>query len=275
MTIMSDVRVPGLGNVPKPALIAAGAASVGIIAYAWFKHKSTGNPSADLSTPSDSSSTDTSGIDPSTGVPYADEYGYMNSGYSFGGVFDPSTGSTVTSGSGGTGVVTITTNAQWAQAAQSYLASIGGYDATAVAAALGAGLLGHYMTPDQVGIWNAAIAFEGYPPQGSPPLNTTPPGGGGSNPPPPKTGPLPAPTGLRSTAHTRSTVTLTWNAVAGATHYRVYRSDVATNIGDSADNVVTVGGLRANTVYKFHVRALDSQNTLGNSSSTISVRTSK
>lgn len=174
---MSDIKLPGIGNVPKPMLIAAGAATVGILGYAWWKHQSGGATTSDTTT---DTSLDSS-IDPATGVPYADEYGYMNSGYSFSGITDPSTGAIIGSGVGTGTVGTVTTNAAWSQAAQSYLSSIAGYESNAVAAALGAGLLGHYMTPDQVNIWNSAIAFEGYPPQGYPALNTTPPTG---NPPP-------------------------------------------------------------------------------------------
>lgn len=265
---MSDIKLPGIGNVPKPALIAVGAASVGILAYAWYKHKATGDPSADLSGGTTDSTVDPS-IDPATGVPYADEYGYSNSGgYYLGGVTDPSTGTVITGGTGGTGVVTITTNAQWAQAAQSYLASIGGYDATAVAAALGAGLLGHYMTPDQLGIWNAAVAFEGNPPGGYPPINTTPPSG---NPPPSQL--LPAPSGFRYTAKTYHSVTLTWNPVPGALEYHVKIQGPGFDHTIITHNTTyTVGNLNRSSTYKFYAMAQNGAGT-GAATSTISVKT--
>lgn len=261
---MSDIKIPGIGNVPKPALIAVGAASVGILAYAYYRHsQSSSAESTDTSSVTDSS------IDPATGVPYADEFGYTNSGYGFLGVNDPSTGSIITSGSG-TGVVQITTNAQWSQAAQAYLASIGGFDATAVAAALGAGLLGHYITPDQVVIWNAAIAFEGNPPGGYPPLNTTPPTGQ-----PPTTTALPAPANFKTTGHTSHSASFSWSAVSGALEYHMKIS------GPSFDHTIithnttyTVGNLNHNSTYKFYVMAQNSAGT-GKQSPTISVKTSK
>lgn len=260
---LSDVKLPGIGNVPKPALIAVGAASIGILAYAYYRHNS--GASADTA-PSDT--TDTS-IDPATGVPYADEFGYTNSGYGFLGVNDPSTGQIITSGSG-TGVVTISTNAQWSQAAQAYLASIGGFDSTAVAAALGAGLLGHYMTPDQVGIWNAAIAFEGNPPGGYPPLNTTPPIGQ-----PPPTTTLPAPAGFKTTGHTRTSASFSWSPVPGALEYHMKIS------GPSFDHTIIthnttykVGNLNHNSTYKFYVMAQNGSGT-GPASNTVTVKTSK
>lgn len=243
---MSDIKLPVVGNVPKPALVAVGVASAGILAYAWYRKKS-----SPVDTSSSTADTTDSSIDPATGVPYADEYGYMNSGYGLLGVNDPSTGQIITSGSG-TGVVTITTNAQWAQAAQSYLVSLGGYsDAAAVAAALGAALLGHYITPDQVQIFNAAVAFEGNPPQGYPPLNTTPPVG---QPPPVTT--LPAPSGFHITGTDKSGVSMAWNAVPGALEYHIKITG-----GNLNHTVIThnlnyrVGALKSKTTYTFYVMA--------------------
>jgi hypothetical protein len=260
---MSDVKLPGIGNVPKPALIAVGAASAAILAYAYYRRSS--------AAPSDAGTTDTgvtdTSIDPATGVPYADEFGYTNTGYGFLGVNDPSTGQIITSGSG-TGVVTITTNAQWSQAAQAYLASIGGFDSTAVAAALGAGLLGHYMTPDQVGIWNAAIAFEGNPPGGYPPLNVTPPVGQ-----PPATTTLPAPGGFKTTGHTYHSVSLTWSPVAGSLEYHIKISGPAFDHTVITHNTsYTVGNLNRSSTYRFNVMAQNGAGT-GAASPTVSVKT--
>lgn len=252
--------------MPKPALIAVGAASVGILAYAWYKHNS--------STPSDtdlSGSTDTtdSSIDPATGVPYADEYGYGNSGYSYQGVTDPSTGQIIGSGVG-TGVITqASTNAAWAQSSQAYLVTYGGFqDSSAVAAALGAGLLGHYMTPDQVTIWNAAIAFEGDPPQGHPPINVTPPTGT----PPASTLP-PAPANFKITGTTTTHVGMSWSAVPGALGYHIKIK------GGSLDHTIithsltyTFGALKKNTSYSFYVMAYNGAGT-GAASPTLSAKT--
>ncbi|MES4889105.1 glycoside hydrolase family 18 protein [Streptomyces sp. NPDC096012] len=73
------------------------------------------------------------------------------------------------------------------------------------------------------------------------------PGDGGAGQPPA------APAGLRTTAVTSSSVTLSWSAVTGATGYAVYRdgAKVQTVTGTSA----TVTGLAASTAYGFQVSA--------------------
>ncbi|MEU3054560.1 chitinase [Streptomyces griseus] len=98
---------------------------------------------------------------------------------------------------------------------------------------------------------------------------TGPDGGGGEEP-----GPVipAAPGGLAAGATTTSSVALSWNAVSGATGYKVYRDGVqaTTSTGTSA----TVTGLSADTAYQFSVSAT---NAAGESvkSAAISARTAK
>ncbi|MFJ7151807.1 chitinase [Streptomyces sp. NPDC100445] len=75
------------------------------------------------------------------------------------------------------------------------------------------------------------------------------PGGSGTGQPPA------APTGLRTTDVTSSSVGLSWSAVTGATGYAVYRdgAKVQTPTGTSA----TVSGLTASTAYSFQVAAVN------------------
>ncbi|MER6059475.1 fibronectin type III domain-containing protein [Streptomyces albidoflavus] len=84
---------------------------------------------------------------------------------------------------------------------------------------------------------------------------------------------LAAPTGLTVTT-TKTTAVLKWKAVPGATEYRVYRAGVAQNITSSKDTTATVGGLKANTGYVFHVRAL-AGTTTGPASAKKSAKTKK
>ena len=146
---------------------------------------------------SSSSATDQSqadaaaGIDPTTGIPYSEEYGgYGVSGTSpsMYGYVDPTTGAFI-SGAGATAPTSVlapSTNASWAQQVEAYLANLG-YDPTAVAAALGKYLTGQALTADQAAIVAAAQGFYGSPPQGAPPPVTGTPtgngGGGVTNPP--------------------------------------------------------------------------------------------
>ncbi|MFI5903659.1 chitinase [Streptomyces cyaneofuscatus] len=99
---------------------------------------------------------------------------------------------------------------------------------------------------------------------------TGPDGGGGGDGPGPV---IPAaPAGLAAGATTTSSVSLSWNAVSGATGYKVYRDGVqaTTSTGTSA----TVTGLSADTAYQFTVSAT---NAAGESvkSAAVSARTAK
>ncbi len=99
---------------------------------------------------------------------------------------------------------------------------------------------------------------------------TGPDGGGGTDQPGPA---VPgAPAGLAVSTATSSSVSLSWNAVSGATGYTVYRDGVkaTTATGTSA----TVTGLAADTAYQFSVSAT---NAAGESvkSATVSGRTAK
>ncbi|MFJ9622224.1 chitinase [Streptomyces sp. NPDC101181] len=98
---------------------------------------------------------------------------------------------------------------------------------------------------------------------------TGPDGGGGGEEPPA----VPAtPAGLTAGATTTTSVALSWNAVSGATGYKVYRNgtQATTATGTSA----TVSGLTADTAYQFSVSAT---NAAGESakSAAITARTAK
>lgn len=248
---MADAKLPGVGKVPKPALAATGAVAAGILAYAYWKHRNNAS-AASTATPADSSAsaTDTSAIDPATGVPYADEFGsYGSGGYSGIGVFDPSTGGTFGTGYGTGTVQTVSTNAAWAQAAELYLTQVAGWqDSHEVASALGKVLTGQYITPSQLEIFNAAVAFEGNPPQGYPPLNTTPPVG------PPSTGPVPPVSGLHVTSTTKNSIGLQWSATTGVDSYLV-----SSSTGHSFNVTGTQyreSNLHSNSSYSYTVQAI-------------------
>lgn len=92
---------------------------------------------------------------------------------------------------------------------------------------------------------------------------TTPSGGGaGSNPTPPKPAPtVPRPSGSVMAAKvTRSSMTLSWGAAAGAAGYRVYEY-VRGNwklVGSSKTRSFACRGLHRKSRYRFEVRAFDS-----------------
>jgi hypothetical protein len=125
-------------------------------------------------------------IDPSTGIPYSQEYGgYGASGLggtpSLYGYYDPNTGQFITGvgSTGSGGVVTApSSNAEWAQQVEAYLSNLG-YNPMTVAAAIGRYLAGLPLTANARAIVEAALGFYGNPPQGAPPIKSQGGGGGG------------------------------------------------------------------------------------------------
>jgi hypothetical protein len=164
-------KKPGMKKNTKTWLL-IGALGVGGV-IVWYVVKSKGSSSSTAAT------TDPS-IDPSTGIPYAEEYaqGAMGTTPSLYGYTDPSTGQYIT-GVGATTVTQPSTNASWAQEVESYLENLG-YDPTTTAAAIGKYLTGQPLTADQNSIVAAALGFFGNPPTGAPPPITSPPTGNGT-----------------------------------------------------------------------------------------------
>ncbi|MBP5861521.1 glycoside hydrolase family 18 protein [Streptomyces scabiei] len=79
-------------------------------------------------------------------------------------------------------------------------------------------------------------------------------GGGGGGDQPPTVPSVPA--GVTVSGSTSSSVSLTWNAVAGATGYNVYRG--STKVQSAEGTSATVTGLAASTSYTFQVTAANS-----------------
>ncbi|MFJ5778999.1 PHB depolymerase family esterase [Streptomyces sp. NPDC093094] len=77
----------------------------------------------------------------------------------------------------------------------------------------------------------------------------------------PDTGSLPAPTGLTVTGTTDTGAALTWNTVAGAASYQVYRDGTRTGTATSA--AYTDTGLATGTTYSWAVAAVDAAGAAG------------
>ena len=78
--------------------------------------------------------------------------------------------------------------------------------------------------------------------------------------PPPTPGPAPAPAGLKATASTASSVTLSWDSVPGASHYHLERGPSSDGPWTSVNSAITgtnhtATGLTCNAAYYFTVRA--------------------
>ena len=85
-----------------------------------------------------------------------------------------------------------------------------------------------------------------------------------------------APTGVSANATSSSSITISWNAVSGATSYTVYRSTSRSgsfsSVGTTSSTSFTNTGLSANTTYYYKVTAANSYGTSGYSS-TVSATT--
>jgi hypothetical protein len=187
-----QIKIPGLGEVPKKTALIGGAAVVGIIAVVAFRHRSSANSSTPSATPGAAASADPNAIDPSTGIPYSQEGGADVSGYSSGYQIPYGTGGAGfgAGGSGfdaagypigseadlawqneqsGTGTISgttgITTNADWVTEAESGV--IPGSVAT-ISAAVSKVLGGLAVTSAQRDLFLEAVGVIGNPPQGYP-----------------------------------------------------------------------------------------------------------
>lgn len=198
----------------------------------WYRNRSASTAAASTAS---TAASDPNLIDPTTGVPYADETAGNYAGYTQG-ISGYGYGFPTSDITGGTTVGTAyTSNAQWAQAVEAGLTAIG-YDAQAVGAAVGKYLLNMPLTSDQVTIVQTAVAEFGPPPVGTFAIiastsdqtgsgggsggtggsggsgGTGGTGGTGS-------GRLARPSGVHLTIDGRTGVRLQWGAVAGASGY--------------------------------------------------------
>lgn len=173
------------------------------------------------------------------------------------------TGSTTTDG---TTTGAIDDNAKWTNKAVELL-SDSGYDPMTVRSALGEFIARRSLDKTEAGIARAAIAAVGEPPVGRPwsvqEEATT------------GTGTLAAPTGLKASSITSTSVTISFNPVAGAGYYRAYRSGASTNVGstDAANHSITITGLSPNTSYSFQVAADTTLGKPGPKSSAVTAKT--
>lgn len=273
--IMADtVKVPGIGPVKKPWLYAGIGITAGILIWAYYRRSSGGGGSAAPAAAADAGLTD----------PYSQ--GSDASGYNM--IYPPGSSSGDYSPYGydiygnplpaptGLGGGAITTNSDWASAAESTLQDSGvslSVATTAITRVLG----GLSVTSVQRDYFMQAVGTLGQPPQGYPtPIHVTDPG---TEPNPPQGGTgstpsgasLPAPGNLHAASVGRTTVRIEWSPVKGAKGYTVY--DVAdpagggTPTGRKQQSVVYTNynkaGLRPGTRYRFDVHALGADNKIG------------
>jgi len=178
-----EMKLPGVGKVDKKYVFAGVGVAILVAIAVYMRSRNAATAAAATDTTASPDTTDTSGIDPATGVPYADEsgggyggvasgdYGYGTTdstgydaaGYPVGSQADLTWQSEQTSG--------VTTNSEWVQAAEN--GAIPGSSST-IQAALSGVLGGLTVTTAQKDLFLEAVGVLGAPPGGYPtPIKTS------------------------------------------------------------------------------------------------------
>lgn len=183
MPLDGDIKVPGLGDMPKKYAIGAVAAAAGLGVIVYIRSRKAASAAATAGV-ADATATgsgiDPNSIDPSTGIPYSEEsgsysYGADNyGGYGGGSGYDTSgypIGSSADLQYQAEQVSGIQTNDEWVQ--QAVGGSVPG-DPGAIQSALSAVLGGLTVTTAQKNLFLEAVGVLGQPPNGYPtPIKTS------------------------------------------------------------------------------------------------------
>lgn len=235
-----EVQIPKLGGVKKKTLVFIAVPFAAFIGWRYWQARG----AADYEETAEDTGFEDAGTLPAVDGAYKND-----NSYGFGGSSGTDSGSVDDYGFHGT------TNAQWSQYAATQLVASDVWSYTDIITALGKYLNKQPLSQTEQQIVQAAIAVAGYPPVGSfaiIPVTTTPVA-------------LPAPSGLKASSVTKSSCTLTWNSVAGASKYVVRRD--GTQFETSSDTKSTPTGLTANTSYAFSVAAVGLDGKEGSASS--------
>ncbi len=242
---MADIDIPGIGPVKDVYVYGGVAAGAAILAYAWWRKKTTPEP-------------DYVGASP-------DDYGATD--------YDSPLGNTGTNSTGNYTSVdpdAIDTNAKWTVAAVEKL-SDWGWDASSVGIALGKYLARLGLSELQIEIVNTAVGALGPPPVGGPypikPALPDTPSTGDPDPDPPATEKLPKPEGFRQIQAWPDALMVGWTQVPGATEYvidEVSANRYPSNVRVPAGQYQTMlRGLVPQGSYHLTIAAVDSQGRKG------------
>lgn len=247
------VTLPGVGPVKKKIVIVVGAGGAAFVLWRYWQARQAGTAADAAAAAGQDPGMADGGVLPSVS-------GAVSPDNSYGIPSGTSSSSSSTDTYGFTG----TTNSQWSQYAANQLSAASDkWSYGDVVEALGAFINNRPLTSTQQQIVQAAIGLAGQPPEGTHPII---PGG--------DTTITVAPKNLRQwDAPTSTQIGLQWDAVAGAVHYRIFRSGQGEPVGDSADTKFHAQGLTPNTTYGFQVAAVTASNQVGPKSGTYTGRT--
>lgn len=224
------VDVPGAGKLKKVYVYVPFGLAAVYVGWRWYQAKQDA----------------AAGPDESSGVYTSADLSDL--GQSTSGGSTNVTGNTGSTTTDATNPNTIDDNAEWTQKAVELLGNAG-YDSATVYAALGEFLARRSLDKNEASIARTAVGAAGQPPVGGPysvieaaATDTTT---------------LAAPTGLSASNITSTSVTISFNPVAGAGYYRAYRSGASTNVGatDAGNHSIQITGLQPNTSYDFYIAA--------------------
>ena len=256
------VKLPGIGEVPRTYVYVGGAVVAGAVGFAYLRRASDPGPEVAAADPSATEGDYAAGVD-----------AYDN----------PAPGGSTVQGAPSEvdpDTLPPTSNAAWTTRAVDRLSNVG-YDPRAVAAALGR-FLGRQPQADATGveIVRTALAMVGPPPNGeysvldpTKAATTTPAAGAGTQAPA-----LKAPTGLKVSKVTASSVYIDWAKVTGAKRYQI--TGTVHGGAYTIQRTVTasggyVTGLKPATPYRFTVRAVDGKGNQGPASRSVSATTKR
>jgi hypothetical protein len=234
------VDLPVAGKIKKAYVMVPAGMALAYVTYRWYQARQ------------DAAAAEPTASDGTYTTPDQSEYGMSTTGGET--TVTGNTGSTVTDGTGG-----LATNADWANKAVELLTNQG-YDGKTVQAALGEFLARRALDKSEASIARAALAVAGQPPVGGP-FSVIEEASTG-------TGTLPAPAHLGAwDKPTDTQIGIQWSAVHGASHYRIYRSDLGDEpIGDSMDTKFHARGLTPDHSYTFSVAAVSTTGKIGKKS---------
>jgi hypothetical protein len=232
------LTLPVVGQVPRPAVYVAVAATAGIVGYAWWKR---GQGATDA----------TPAVDPTATGDNADP-GYTN----------PAPGSPAPSS---TATDAPTTDPQWSDLV---LQRMTWYEPGYLS-----GILGKYLDRQPLALAEANVIREawaaaGKPPGNQPIIRSQAPGGG------PVTATPKAPTGLKATRVDRNGVALDWSPATGANGYKVFVNGKQSGNAVVYSNAY-VDLPKPNTSYRITVAGIFTGDKTGPQSGAITVKTKK
>lgn len=249
-----NIKIPGVGSVPKKYVLIGGVAVVGIAGVFWLRYLRNPEPVADTSTTTDyTGEVGDETVYPAYSTDYAPDASYDGGAYPYPTYTTPSYGLTST-----VQTADPITNSEWTQRSIEHLELLG-VESQAGSLAVSRYLLKECVTSTQADLVRQAVAALGPPPQGTYSIivcPTTPTQQQDDTPPPQTSQPTTRKfagkvSGLRVKSVGSTSALIDWQPAAHSEGYGVYVNGVRRY--EPRWSSQTVSGLRPNTSYQIGV----------------------